>query len=325
VTSASTRVVQPRRGLESDSSDFSGSVRGARWWLDSRTVRCMDKSNMIRRCERNGLRSIGVLVAALAPSLMACASEAPVEESGSSTSAIVRNDIMIRGRSWVDERVPYSQSNTHKNQYGTYRTDCSGYVSMAWALGQSRTTYTLWDVTKQIGSADLQPGDALLKDSGGTDHVALFVRWAGQGRPVVWEEYSSGHPAEERTWEGLRGFTPVRYTGTTGTASGSAGKGMPVLVTWNGVPSSEASLDVILTGGRTISPCVAVDTRSRASACRPGSRRSPRRSSRSRSARPRTTTGAPRSARAPPRGTTRPAPCTSTTTEPARTARAEGF
>jgi hypothetical protein len=219
----------------------------------------MDKSNMIRRCERNGLRSIGVLVAALAPSLMACASEAPVEESGSSTSAIVRNDIMIRGRSWVDERVPYSQSNTHKNQYGTYRTDCSGYVSMAWALGQSRTTYTLWDVTKQIGSADLQPGDALLKDSGGTDHVALFVRWAGQGRPVVWEEYSSGHPAEERTWEGLRGFTPVRYTGTTGTASGSAGKGMPVLVTWNGVPSSEASLDVILTGGRTISPCVAVD------------------------------------------------------------------
>ncbi len=225
---------------------------------------------MIKRCERNGcevlgacrrsrLRSFGVLVAPLAPSLAACASEVPVEESGSSTSAIVRNDIMIRGRSWVDERVPYSQSKTHKNQYGTYRTDCSGYVSMAWSLDQSRTTYTLWDVTKQIASADLQPGDALLKDSGGTDHVALFVRWAGQGRPVVWEEYSSGHPAEERTWEGLRGFTPVRYTGTTGTASGSSGKGMPVLVTWNPVPSSEASLDVILTGGRTIAPCIAVE------------------------------------------------------------------
>lgn len=225
---------------------------------------------MSRRFERNGaealeartrgtLRPTGVLVAALAASMMACASEAPVEQSGSSASAIVRNDIMTRGRSWIDERVPYSQSATHKNQYGTYRTDCSGYVSMAWALGQSRTTYTLWDVTKQIGSADLQPGDALLKDSGGTDHVALFVRWAGQGRPVVWEEYSSGHPAEERTWEGLRGFTPVRYTGTTGTASGSSGKGMPVMVTWNGVPSSEASLDLILTRGRTIAPCVAVD------------------------------------------------------------------
>jgi hypothetical protein len=202
------------------------------------------------------LRSIGVLGAALASSLMACAGEA-VEESESSTSAIVRNDIMTRGRSWIDERVPYSQSATHKNRFGTYRTDCSGYVSMAWALDQSRTTFTLWDVTKQIGSADLQPGDALLKDSGGTDHVALFVRWAGPNRPVVWEEYSSGHPAEERTWESLRGFTPVRYTGTTGAAS--SGKGLPVLVTWNGVASSEASLDVVLTGGRTIGPCVGVE------------------------------------------------------------------
>jgi hypothetical protein len=218
-----------------------------------------DQREAVGARRRGALRSVGVVGAALASSLMACASEAPNEESGSSASAIVRNDIMTRGRSWIDERVPYSQSSTHKNQFGSYRTDCSGYVSMAWALDQSRTTYTLWDVTKPIGGAELQPGDALLKDSGGTDHVALFVRWAGQGRPVVWEEYTSGHPAEERTWESLRGFTPVRYTGTTGAASGSAGKGMPIMVTWNGVPSSEASLDMILTGGRTIAPCVAVD------------------------------------------------------------------
>lgn len=206
------------------------------------------------------LRWVGPLVA-LATGIVACASPAYEEESGSSASPIVRSDIMTRGRSWIDERVPYDQSSTHKNRYGTYRTDCSGYVSMAWALDQSRTTWTLWDVTKQIPSGDLQPGDALLKDSGGTDHVALFVRWAGQGRPVVWEEYTSGRPAEERTWESLRGFTPVRYTGASGTASSSStsSNGMPVLVTWNGVPNSEASLDVILTGGRTIGPCVAVD------------------------------------------------------------------
>lgn len=218
---------------------------------------------MIRRFETNGrpalVRSVGVLVVALASSLTACASDAVEEGSASTASPIVRNDIMIRGRSWIDERVPYSQSATHKNKFGSYRTDCSGYVSMAWALDQSRTTFTLWDVTKQIASGDLQPGDALLKDSGGTDHVALFVRWAGANRPVVWEEYSSGHPAEERTWESLRGFTPVRYTGTSGTASPSSGKGLPVMVTWNPVPNSEASLDLILTGGRTIGPCVAVD------------------------------------------------------------------
>jgi hypothetical protein len=208
------------------------------------------------------LRSIGLLVAALASSLAACGGDADHATSASTTSAIVRNDIMTRGRSWLDERVPYSQSNTHTNRYGTYRTDCSGYVSMAWGLDRSLTTWTLWDVTKQIASSDLQPGDALLKDSGGTDHVALFVRWAGQGRPVVWEEYDDGHPAEERTWESLRGFTPVRYTATSGAASSSSpssGNGFPVLVTWNGVPGAEASLDVILTGGRTIAPCVAVD------------------------------------------------------------------
>jgi len=211
--------------------------------------------------------SFGLLFGAFAMSLVACASELPqdAEEEGTTSSKIVRNDILTRGRSWLDERVPYNQGAQHANKFGSYRTDCSGYVSMAWGLDQSRTTWTLWDVSQKIGSGDLQPGDALLKDADGTDHVALFVRWAGQGKPVVWEEYSSGHVAEERTWESLRGFTPVRYTGASGAASGGAGggggsaPGMPVLVTWNGVPNTEASLDVILTGNRRIGPCIAVD------------------------------------------------------------------
>lgn len=212
--------------------------------------------------------SFGVLFAAIGLSATACAPEMPEnteEPEGTTSSKIVRNDILTRGRSWIDEHVPYSQSANHTNKYGTYRTDCSGFVSMAWALGESRTTWTLWNVSKQIGSGELQPGDALLKDSDGTDHVALFVRWAGSGKPVVYEEYSSGHPAEERTWESLRGFTPVRYTGASGTASAGAGGGgggdgsLPVLVTWNGVPNTEASLDLILTGNRRIGPCIAVD------------------------------------------------------------------
>lgn len=205
--------------------------------------------------------SFVIVTAGLAFNLMGCEApmEQPEEEFGSSSSKIVRNDILTRGKSWLDERVPYSQSANHTNRYGTYRTDCSGYVSMAWGLDQSRTTWTLWDVSKTIGSGELQPGDALLKDSGGTDHVALFVRWASAGRPVVWEEYSSGHPAEERTWESLRGFSPVRYTGASGTATGASAEGLPVLVTWNGVAGSEASLDLLLTNNRRIGPCIAVD------------------------------------------------------------------
>lgn len=208
--------------------------------------------------------SCGAILGALAVGMAACAPEMPEateEPEGTTSSKIVRNDILTRSQSWIDERVPYNQGANHTNRFGTYRTDCSGFVSMAWGLDQSRTTWTLWNVSKTISSGELQPGDALLKDSDDTDHVALFVRWAGSGRPVVREEYSSGHNAEERTWDSLRGFTPVRYTGASGTASADAGAGggVQVLVTWNGVPNTEASLDLILTGNRRIGPCVAVD------------------------------------------------------------------
>ena len=47
--------------------------------------------------------------------------------------AITADIIIARAQSWVAAQVPYSQSNYYTNQYGTYRTDCSGFVSMAWA------------------------------------------------------------------------------------------------------------------------------------------------------------------------------------------------
>ncbi|MFE3326538.1 hypothetical protein [Streptomyces sp. NPDC059176] len=129
---------------------------------------------------------------------------------------IGRGEAMDRSWSWIAERVPYSMDSNspHTNKFGTYRRDCSGYVSMAWHLDRSRTTWSLWDVTHEIPASDLQPADALLRDSGGVDHVALFVRWADAAhtQPVVREEYDYGHVAEERVWSnGLRGFTPVRY------------------------------------------------------------------------------------------------------------------
>ena len=208
---------------------------------------------------------------AIAAMMTACASEATVEGESETHGAIVRDEIITRGQSWIDEKVPYSQSATHKNKYGSYRTDCSGFVSMAWGLSSSMTTFTLGSVTKSISANDLQPGDALLLNTSSTNgHVALFVGWDGKvgGKPIVMEEYSSGHNAEKRTWSSLRGFHPLRFTGADGTASkdpgnggGGAddGAGLPVLLTWNGVANNEASIDLILTGGRTIGPCIAVE------------------------------------------------------------------
>ena len=51
--------------------------------------------------------------------------------------AITRPEVLRRGRSWITERVMYSQTEYHRNRYGRYRRDCSGYVSMCWRLGRS--------------------------------------------------------------------------------------------------------------------------------------------------------------------------------------------
>ncbi|MDJ0381115.1 hypothetical protein [Streptomyces sp. G-G2] len=158
-------------------------------------------------------RAAGALTLTLA-AVAVTFSTAPTASASDPGGPIGRGEAMDRAWSWIAEQVPYSQSGCHENQFGCYRPDCSGYVSMAWHLGSSLTTWGLWDVTADIAAGDLQAGDILLKDSGGTDHVALFLRWADPGhtQPVVREEYDFGHVAEERVWgDGLRGFTPRRY------------------------------------------------------------------------------------------------------------------
>ncbi|WP_410630411.1 hypothetical protein [Amycolatopsis sp. cmx-4-83] len=125
---------------------------------------------------------------------------------------ITRSEVLTRSRSWIDEHVMYSQSAYHTNQYGTYRQDCSGFVSMAWNLSTSLTTATLPSRMDAIGWADLRPGDALWRNG----HIALFLAWndAAKTQPIVREEFDYGNPAVERAWTTqsyIRTFTPMRY------------------------------------------------------------------------------------------------------------------
>ncbi|NBH05118.1 VCBS repeat-containing protein [Amycolatopsis sp. SID8362] len=126
--------------------------------------------------------------------------------------SVTRAAALTRSLSWVRERVPYSQSNCYHNEWGTYRTDCSGFVSMAWGLRMSYTTDTLDQVSHPIARADLRPGDALLRPG----HVALFIGWedAAQTQPRVREEAGpDGAPAREGPWSQSYAatYTPVRY------------------------------------------------------------------------------------------------------------------
>jgi hypothetical protein len=88
-----------------------------------------------------------------------------------------RRHVIERGFTWLDDEVPYSQSAEHEG----YRTDCSGFVSMCWELGQSYTTADFsggGGESTELESYDaLLRGDALVHRSGGSGHIVLFLGW----------------------------------------------------------------------------------------------------------------------------------------------------
>jgi hypothetical protein len=137
------------------------------------------------------------------------------------TTPFIRHAVK-RAQSWVDDQVSYSQSRSHTNRYGTYRQDCSGFVSLAWALPSSYTTATLPQVSSTISEADLRRGDVLLhlatrKHSG---HVVMFDRWADAAHTsyVAYEETpstgASHHTIPYPYWSGHGTYVPYRRDGT---------------------------------------------------------------------------------------------------------------
>ncbi|MDQ7809117.1 hypothetical protein Q5425_35780 [Amycolatopsis sp. A133] len=166
-----------------------------------------------RLCRRRTVLAATALAVVSFPSLAVAASTVATPASAGSVvdGQITRSEVLSRSQSWIDQRVPYSQSISWTNQYGTYRQDCSGFVSMAWHLGFSRSTASLPAVMHTIAKSDLRPGDALWR----TGHIALFVRWndAARTSPVVREEYDNGHNATERAWSPnyANTFSSMRY------------------------------------------------------------------------------------------------------------------
>jgi hypothetical protein len=105
-------------------------------------------------------------------------------------SSVSRATAVSRGKTWVTYKVPYSQTSCHTDTHGTYRMDCSGFVSMAWGLKGSYTTSTLPSVATRIPRVDLQPGDIM--DYPGV-HTVMFVGWydSAHSRANFYQEGSS--------------------------------------------------------------------------------------------------------------------------------------
>ncbi|MBK7585001.1 MAG: hypothetical protein IPI67_33025 [Myxococcales bacterium] len=193
--------------------------------------------------------SKAALVCALSVVATACAveSEAPPvigdvgDNSGQELKVgctLARSDILAsvqggrrtaieRGFAWYDAQIPYSQSK----QYDGYRTDCSGFVSMCWELGNSYTTANFVEDTgnwSSLGSFDeLTPADAMVYRSGGSGHIMMFVGWndAARTEACVLEQASTADDMQfrARTTDSLQagGYHAIRATKL---GSGPAGK-----------------------------------------------------------------------------------------------------
>lgn len=141
----------------------------------------------------------------------------PVDIDPVQGKTITRDEVIGRAVSWILQGVPYSQTSWWTDSNGTYRQDCSGYVSMAWNLNQRVNYWTgnLANVSHRIASSALQPGDILLLPR---SHVVLFAGWANSARTKfhLYEEYSRGKPARYVTNADLsyylnRGYGAYRY------------------------------------------------------------------------------------------------------------------
>ncbi|MFD7827253.1 hypothetical protein [Kitasatospora sp. NPDC059803] len=111
---------------------------------------------------------------------------------------ITRSEILARAQFWYGKNINYDQGGSYPDSSGRgYRTDCSGYVSMAWHLGTSANTQGLADsFTYQISRSDLMPGDIL---NSYYDHVILFEKWDDAAH-TTFSYYSFGStPVKHRT------------------------------------------------------------------------------------------------------------------------------
>ncbi|MEH6377568.1 FG-GAP-like repeat-containing protein [Streptomyces sp. KLMMK] len=106
---------------------------------------------------------------------------------------IKRSETLKRAAEWVGKGIPYNMGGSYRG----HRTDCSGYVSMAWRLSWDMATpnFGPQGVTEKIKKSDLKSGDALLNPKPGRyGHVVLFDKWANADHTkyVGYEFSSSG-------------------------------------------------------------------------------------------------------------------------------------
>lgn len=166
------------------------------------------------------------MIRALTVSLLMCAaaltgvvppaSAAPARQQAAAVvydGPIGRTQVVQRALDWLRRDISYSQDNRRAtwdaNRGRRYRPDCSGLVSMAWAvdpgrIGRALVTWELPTISTRVGWARLRRGDILLHlepSNRAGEHVQLFAGWVDRTRTRAWviEQSGSTHDMRRRT------------------------------------------------------------------------------------------------------------------------------
>ncbi len=192
-------------------------------------------------------RSVVALLGATAIATgFAVATAAPAQAESTIGGTISPTEVLARAVYWYNQgsSITYNQGATHPDVDGTtYRTDCSGFVSMALHITPSgssapdtdalaTSTYTTLIAANPSSSTDLRPGDLLDNRVGAhaDHHVILFEAWQADhvhftyysfgstpiahGTATFSQSSLSGHPTtdyEAYRYKKIRNMTPTDY------------------------------------------------------------------------------------------------------------------
>jgi len=164
----------------------------------------------------------------------------PTGSTSEPLTTVTRSEAIANAEQWVQAKLQYCQSPNGQPDPDTacsstcqresnpawdpYRSDCSGFVSWAWELpapGRVTSTFAPFDTTvsNTIQCADLEPGDAANRDSGG--HIVLFKEWVTPGTKAVFIEEPGCSASEPYAHEFTSDVTcsgtdvDIAYEGTT--------------------------------------------------------------------------------------------------------------
>ncbi len=133
-------------------------------------------------------------------------------------AAMSRSLVMFRAEKWVAQRIPYSQS-VYRTLDGQavgmstgWRTDCSGFTSMAWnTFRPGYSTRTLQQTSTAITKEELRPGDALVSYN---YHAVIFGGWADEAHTRFYR-YQMGTEYTDGDGTSMREVDYSRYSPTS--------------------------------------------------------------------------------------------------------------